>query len=90
MTSRCHVFIQGRVQGVFFRLATLNEARKRGVVGWVRNLHDGRVEAIFEGTRDDVEALLTFCKRGPRYARVEKIESRWQRPTGEYVGFTAR
>lgn len=90
MPSRCYVLIQGRVQGVFFRLATLNEARKRGVVGWVRNLPDGRVEAVFEGERDDVVAMLTFCKRGPRYAQVDKIEPRWQRPTGEYVGFTVR
>ena len=90
MTSCCHVLIEGRVQGVFFRLTMLNEAQKRGVVGWVRNLHDGRVEATFEGTRDDIEALLIFCKRGPRYARVDKIDSRWQRPTGKYVGFTVR
>jgi acylphosphatase len=56
----------------------------------VRNLHDGRVEAVFEGERDDVEAMLTFCKRGPRYAMVEKIVSRWQQPSGEYADFTIR
>jgi acylphosphatase len=78
------------VQGVFFRLATLKEARIRGVVGWVRNRHDGRVEAVFEGERDDVKAMLTHCKQGPRYAIVEKIESRWQQPTGEYTDFTIR
>ncbi len=90
MTSRCHVLIYGQVQGVFFRLATLNEARIRGVMGWVRNLHDGRVEAVFEGERDGVEAMLTFCKQGPRYAIVDKIESRWQQSTRGYVDFTMR
>jgi len=85
--ARAHVFVSGRVQGVFFRSETQREANRRNVGGWVQNLPDGRVEATFEGEKDDVERLIEFCRRGPSGARVTRIEVRWERYTGEFKGF---
>ena len=65
MNARAHVFVSGRVQGVFFRVETRSEAMKRNVAGWVRNTSEGIVEAIFEGDKADVEQLIDFCRRGP-------------------------
>ncbi len=65
-----HLIIAGRVQGVFFRNSTVAEARKRHLVGWVRNVRDGTVEAFVQGTPEDVEALLQWCRRGPPAADV--------------------
>ena len=72
--TRAHVFITGRVQGVFFRLETKRNADRHDVKGWIRNLPDGRVEAIFEGEKDAVEALIAFCKHGPSGAKVTNFE----------------
>ena len=72
--KRKHVFISGRVQGVFFRASTRDMAEKVGVTGWVRNLSDGRVEAVFEGEEDKVDRMVDFCRKGPSRARVEDIE----------------
>ena len=66
--------IYGFVQGVGFRFGVERTANSRGVAGWVRNRPDGAVEAVFEGDREDVEALVEFCRRGPRGAEVERIE----------------
>jgi acylphosphatase len=62
------------VQGVFFRDTTRREAASRGVAGWVRNRPDGTVEAVFEGDPDAVEAMLAFCRQGPRGAQVDHVE----------------
>ena len=67
------VLVTGRVQGVWFRASTKEQADARGVCGWVRNLEDGRVEALFEGEEDDVDAVLEWCRTGPERARVDKI-----------------
>jgi acylphosphatase len=85
-----HVFIAGRVQGVLFRSETRREAKKRGVNGWVRNLPDGRVEAVFEGEENDVKALAEFCRRGPPGARVTNVEVTWEKYVGEFEGFQIR
>ncbi len=90
MKSRAHVFVSGRVQGVFFRSETRDEARRRKVSGWVRNMPDGRVEAIFEGEEEDVEKLIDFCRRGPPGARVTKVDTQWEDYTGELRGFRIR
>jgi acylphosphatase len=68
------VWISGKVQGVGYRYATQKMAQKLGVTGWVQNLPDGRVEAIFAGTRSQVEAMLQWCYEGSRDAQVEKVE----------------
>ena len=90
MKVRAHVFVSGRVQGVFFRSDTRYEANRRRVRGWVRNLSDGRVEAVFEGEKDDVEKLIEFCRRGPHGARVAKVDVQWEDYTGEFRGFEIR
>lgn len=87
---RVHVFIKGRVQGVLFRYATRDEANLRGVKGWVRNLSDGRVEAVFEGDKDKVDELIEFCHYGPPAAKVSAVEVRWEDYTGEFRDFHIR
>jgi len=87
--TRAHVFVSGRVQGVFFRNTTQEEARKRSVDGWVRNLDDGRVEAVFEGSESDVEELIEFCHEGPEHARVESVDAEYGEPEG-IEGFSVR
>ncbi|KXA92991.1 acylphosphatase [candidate division MSBL1 archaeon SCGC-AAA259E19] len=87
MKKRAHVLVSGRVQGVFFRATTKEEARKREVNGWVRNLPDGRVEAVFEGEEDDVEEMVDFCHEGSRAAEVEDVEVNWDEYQDEFSGF---
>jgi acylphosphatase len=79
---RVHVFVTGRVQGVFFRASCAEEARSLGVAGWVRNAPDGRVEAVFEGPEAVVEAMVGWCRRGPAHARVDGVEVRDEEPAG--------
>jgi acylphosphatase len=84
---RAHVFISGRVQGIFFRQNTKQKAESHGVTGWVRNLDDGRVEAVFEGEEDDVKALVDFCRRGPRGAVITNVDVAFERFAGEFRNF---
>jgi acylphosphatase len=84
---RAHVFVSGLVQGVFFRHETRLRAIRNNVTGWVRNLPDGRVEAVFEGEKENVDAMVAFCQRGPPGAIVKKIEVKWEDPTGEFKDF---
>lgn len=87
---RAHVWVSGRVQGVFFRYETASRARARGMDGWVRNLPDGRVEAVFEGEEEAVRSVVEWCREGPRGAWVEGVEVEWDSPTGDLVGFRVR
>jgi acylphosphatase len=87
MKARVHVFVSGRVQGVFFRAETADMADRLGLVGWVRNLPDGRVEALFEGEKADVEKALDFCRRGPPGARVRNLDLKWEDWEGEFQDF---
>jgi acylphosphatase len=84
---RAHVFISGRVQGIFFRQNTKQKAESHGVTGWVRNLDDGRVEAVFEGEEEDVKALLDFCRKGPRGAVITNVDVAFERFAGEFRNF---
>jgi acylphosphatase len=81
-TVRVRVVIYGWVQGVFFRDTTRRRAEQRGVNGWVRNRADGSVEAVFEGAIEGVEALVDFCREGPRGAHVERVERFAEEPEG--------
>ncbi|MEM3769835.1 MAG: acylphosphatase [Candidatus Bathyarchaeia archaeon] len=90
MKVRAHVFVRGRVQGVFFRYETKHEAKMRGVKGWVRNLPDGRVEAVFEGEKAVVKELIDFCRCGPPGAKVTKVDVKWENYTGKFRDFEIR
>lgn len=85
-----HVFVSGMVQGVSFRYYTMQAAAHLGVTGWVRNLPDGRVEAVFEGEQEDLDRMLAWCHEGPRSARVEHVEVLPQAWTGEFESFRIR
>ena len=87
MLVRSHVYVSGRVQGVFFRAHAAREAMRLGLVGWVRNLPDERVEAVFEGERAKVEEMISWCRRGPKAAKVEGLKLEYASPTGEFSGF---
>lgn len=88
--TRVHVFVSGIVQGVFFRQKTKQQAQSLGVNGWVRNLPDGRVEAIFEGEEQAVKALVDYCHQGPSYARVTNVDVLSEPYHGEFSGFETR
>ena len=81
--KRVRVRVVGRVQGVFFRSTCATLARRRGVTGHVRNLPDGRVEAVFEGIDDDVDALVAWCGVGPDHGRVDRVEVTAEEVRGE-------
>ena len=86
---RAHVRVRGRVQGVFFRGEMRDRAQSRAVAGWVRNLADGSVEAVFEGQADAVESMVDWCGRGPSGAQVDEVELQWESPSRER-GFSVR
>jgi acylphosphatase len=77
------VVVDGRVQGVGFRASAARQAARLGVVGWTRNLPDGRVEAVYEGPRDAVEEMLAWTRRGPVSARVDQMDIHDEEPKGE-------
>jgi len=87
---RAEVVVSGRVQGVWFRGTTCQMARQLGLSGWVRNLPDGRVAAVFEGEAENVRRMVAWCHTGPPLARVESVQVRWSEPVGEGPGFTVR
>ena len=79
--------ISGMVQGVLFRREITQLSRRLGVVGWVRNLPDGRVEAVAEGEKKKLDELIEFCRVGPSRARVRNVEVDWTEFKGEFQGF---
>jgi acylphosphatase len=85
--TRAHVLISGRVQGVCFRMFTEEEAKGRKLTGWVRNLPTGQVEAVFEGAKEAIEAMIAWCHRGPSAARVTKVETSWESYRGDFQDF---
>jgi acylphosphatase len=88
--ERVRVLVSGRVQGVYFRDSTRKQAEARGLSGWVRNLPDGRVEAVFEGRTEAVRALISWCEKGPPAARVEDVSTEPEPPNGRPAGFEVR
>lgn len=86
-TVRALVEIHGHVQGVFFRAETKRAADAHGVKGWVKNLDNGNVQALFEGDRNQVAAVLRWCDHGPKMAAVTQKDVRWEQYSGEYDGF---
>ncbi len=88
--SRAHAYISGRVQGVSFRYFTYHEALRGGLRGWIRNLQDGRVEAVFEGDKESVQKVLEWSENGPPGAHVEGVEVEWEEPSDSLTGFNVR
>jgi len=87
---RAHVIISGRVQGVYFRGTAKKMAESLGLDGWVRNLSDGKVEAVFEGETEDVHRMVTWCNTGPSAARVDDVQEHWDAAAGDLSGFELR
>lgn len=87
MMKRMHVYITGRVQGVFFRAETERTARALALTGWVRNMEDGRVEALFEGEDAHVDKMLIWCHQGPPHARVDHVIIEEEPYAGDLRGF---
>ncbi len=87
---QAHAHVSGRVQGVFFRSSTRDKARELGLNGWVRNLPDGRVEAVFEGEESRVREVIDWCHKGPNYASVSDVQVRFDKATGEFNRFEIR
>ncbi len=88
--ARLRLIVSGRVQGVFFRQATADEARGLGLTGWVRNRPDGRVEIVAEGRRANLKMLLAWAHRGPPAARVDQVETSWLEFRQEFPSFVVR
>lgn len=88
MTARVHLVITGRVQGVWFRANTQKKAKTLDLKGWVKNLPDGRVEAVFEGEKEQIDRIIEWCKKGPSFARVDDVQIQWETPMGDFTTFT--
>jgi acylphosphatase len=88
--GRVHLIVHGYVQGVFFRASTRDKAVSLGLKGWVKNLYDGSVEAVFEGDIERLHEAVQWCHDGPPGARVTKIDEKWQDYVGEYSSFDVR
>lgn len=84
---KAHLYVKGKVQGVFFRSWLKKMAEELQLVGWVKNLEDGRVETEFEGPRDKVDELVELCKLGSDAAKVEHVDVIFEEPEGNFVQF---
>lgn len=87
MIKRAHIFVSGRVQGVFFRQNALKKAKSLGISGWIKNTKDGRVEAIIEGEEEKINTMIEWLKVGPALARVKNIEIIWEKAKEEFQDF---
>lgn len=85
--KRLHILVSGLVQGVFFRAATKDTALSLGLGGWVRNIPDGRVEALFEGEEEALTKALEWCRHGPPGSRPVDVETNWEEYRGEFPDF---
>jgi acylphosphatase len=85
--ARVHLKVEGRVQGVYFRAATLEQARRWGIKGWVMNCPDGSVEVAAEGFRTKLEELILWCRQGPPGAYVREVTTEWKDFIGEFPDF---
>ena len=88
--QRAHVRVSGQVQGVFFRDSTRQKAEELGLAGWVRNVPDGQVEALFEGPSEKVEAMVRWCEEGPQHAWVKNVDTNFESAGGDLEGFEVR
>ena len=84
---RAHLIVRGRVQGVFFRACTRDEAERLGVTGWVRNRPEGTVEVLLEGVEEEVDRIVEWCRQGPPIARVDEVSVEMASYRGEFGSF---
>lgn len=84
---RAHLIVTGRVQGVYYRAETRDQAEALGLTGWVKNRPDRSVEVVVEGRREDVEKLIGWCRQGPPVAEVTGVSVSWENYTGEFTKF---
>ena len=87
---KAHIIVSGRVQRVHFREKTREKAEEFGVFGWVKNLSDGRVEAVFEGEKAKVEEMVKWARKGPFWAKVNGLETSWEEYQAEFSNFEIR
>lgn len=87
---KSHIFVSGKVQGIFFRDNTRKKALDLGVTGWIRNLADGRVEAVFEGEKDKVEKMVSWVREGPAFAKINNVSVVSDNYSGESETFEIR
>ena len=85
--ARIRLIVKGRVQGVYFRASTVQQARHLGLTGWVMNRQDGSVELVAEGRSDGIEELIAWCRQGPPGARVDEVDLQRQGFRGEFIEF---
>ena len=88
--ERAHVYVAGQVQGVFFRDSTREKAEQLGLTGWVKNLPDGRVEALFEGPSERIREMIRWCEQGPPHAEVENVDTQFEVSEGDLTSFEVR
>ena len=88
--KQAHVFISGTVQGVGYRYFVKSNAKKLGLVGWVRNAEDGGVEAVFQGEKDSIESIIELCRKGPFLSEVKNIGFEWEEIEESFVDFSIR
>jgi len=86
-TARAHILVEGKVQGVYYRVSARKQARSLGLVGWVRNCPDGSVECVTEGERDKIEELAAWCRQGPAKSVVKEVTIKWADYQGEFSAF---
>jgi len=90
MIKRLHLIISGQVQGVSFRFYAQQKAQKLNLRGFTRNLDDGGVEIVAEGEEDSLKFFLDWCRQGPPFAQIDKVEAKWSESTGEFKTFAIR
>ena len=90
MKKRAHLLIGGRVQGVCYRVAAREEACKRGLTGWVKNLRDGNVEIAAEGLEEQLADFAEWCRSGPPLAKVADVKAQYSEASGEWTTFDVR
>ena len=88
--ERAHLYVSGQVQGVFFRDSARKRAERLGLTGWVKNLPDGRGEALFEGPSEKVREMVRWCEQGPSQAEVEDVDTDFEAPEGDLTSFEVR
>ncbi len=90
MKKQAVIIVFGQVQGVFFRIFVKDTADELGLVGLVKNAADGTVKVLAEGEEEKLKKLISYCKEGPKFAKVDKVEIKWQEAAGQFSNFAIK